>query len=150
LLVDGTGNTHRSEFCIDKLFSPESSSGRLGLVEFRAFEMPPHSRMSLAQQVLLRALVARFWEQPYTAPLVSWDTSLHDRFLLPHFARQDFEDVVADTQQAGYELDIAWFAPHFEFRYPFMGEFTERSVRVELRRAIEPWYVLGEENAGSH
>jgi uncharacterized protein (DUF2126 family) len=148
LLVDGTGNTHRSEFCIDKLFSPDTSSGRLGLVEFRAFEMPPHARMSLAQQVLLRALVARFWEQPYRAPLVHWDTTLHDRFMLPHFARLDFEDVVEETRAAGFELDMAWFAPHFEFRFPVMGELTERSTRIELRKAIEPWYVLGEEPAG--
>ncbi len=148
LLVDGTGNTHRSEFCIDKLFSPDSSSGRLGLVEFRAFEMPPHARMSCAQQVLLRALVARFWEQPYRVRLVHWDTTLHDRFMLPLFVRQDFEDVVDETRAAGFELDMAWFAPHFEFRFPVMGEMTERSARIELRKAIEPWYVLGEEPAG--
>jgi uncharacterized protein (DUF2126 family)/transglutaminase-like putative cysteine protease len=148
LLVDGTGNTHRSEFCIDKLFSPDSSSGRLGLVEFRAFEMPPHARMSLAQQVLLRALVARFWEKPYTTRLVHWDTTLHDRFMLPHFVRTDFEDVVQDTREAGFELDMAWFAPHFEFRFPVMGDFVQRNTRVELRKAIEPWYVLGEEPAG--
>jgi uncharacterized protein (DUF2126 family) len=150
LLVDATGNTHRAEFCIDKLFSPDSSSGRLGLVEFRAFEMPPHARMSLAQQVLLRALVARFWERPYRSRLVNWDTTLHDRFMLPHFVRLDFEDVVEETRQAGFELDATWFAPHFEFRFPIIGEFTQRSVRVELRRAIEPWYVLGEEPAGSY
>jgi uncharacterized protein (DUF2126 family)/transglutaminase-like putative cysteine protease len=148
LLVDGTGNTHRSEFCIDKLWSPDSSSGRLGLVEFRAFEMPPHARMSLAQQVLLRALVARFWAHPYTTQLVNWDTTLHDRFMLPHFVRLDFEDVMEESRQAGYEMDIEWFAPHFEFRFPMMGEFAQRSMRVELRKAIEPWYVLGEEPAG--
>jgi uncharacterized protein (DUF2126 family) len=150
LLVDGTGNTHRSEFCIDKLWSPDSSSGRLGLVEFRAFEMPPHARMSLAQQVLLRALVARFWAHPYKERLVTWDTTLHDRFMLPHFVRQDFEDVMEESKLAGYEMDIEWFAPHFEFRFPVMGEFAQRSMRVELRKAIEPWYVLGEEPAGGY
>ncbi|QDT69417.1 hypothetical protein MalM25_23540 [Planctomycetes bacterium MalM25] len=147
LLVDGTGNTHRSEFCIDKLFSPDSSSGRLGLVEFRAFEMPPHARMSLTQQLLLRALVARFWETPYEQPMVSWGTTLHDRWMLPHFVWQDFEDVLEETRRAGFPLENEWFASHQEFRYPFIGEFTQRGVRVELRRAIEPWYVLGEEGS---
>lgn len=150
LLVDGTGNTHRSEFCIDKLFSPDSTSGRLGLVEFRAFEMPPHSRMSLTQQLLLRALVARFWEKPYEAELVSWNTSIHDRWMLPHFIWQDFCDVIEETQQAGYPMESKWFDAHLEFRYPFIGDFTQRGVRVELRRATEPWYVLGEEPGGGY
>ncbi|MEM8946971.1 MAG: transglutaminase family protein [Planctomycetota bacterium] len=148
LLVDGTGNTHRAEFCIDKLFSPDSSTGRLGLVEFRAFEMPPHARMSLTQQLLLRALVAKFWEQPYTTPLVNWNTTLHDRWMLPHFVWQDFEDVIEDLQSGEFPLETDWFDSHFEFRYPRMGTFTHRGVHVELRRAIEPWYVLGEEAAG--
>ncbi|TWT98191.1 hypothetical protein Pla108_23480 [Botrimarina colliarenosi] len=147
LLVDGTGNTHRAEFCIDKLFSPDSSSGRLGLVEFRAFEMPPHARMSLTQQLLLRALVARFWEKPYEKPMVSWGTSLHDKWMLPHFIWEDFGDVIEATQLAGFPMERDWFAPHYEFRYPFIGQITQRGVNVELRRAIEPWYVLGEEGA---
>ncbi len=150
ILVDGSGNTHRSEFCIDKLFSPDTTSGRLGLVEFRAFEMPPHARMSLTQQLLLRALVAKFWDQPYSDELVSWNTTIHDRWMLPHFIWQDFGHVIEDTQAAGFDLQLEWFDAHHEFRYPFIGEFTQQGVHVELRRAMEPWYVLGEEPGGGY
>lgn len=147
LLIDLTGNTHRAEFCIDKLYSPDSSTGRLGLVEFRAFEMPPHAQMSLTQQLLLRALVARFWNQPYESKLIDWNTTIHDRWLLPHFLRQDFNDIVEDTAAAGIPMEADWFVPHFEFRFPFIGEMQHRGIHLELRNAIEPWYVLGEEPA---
>jgi uncharacterized protein (DUF2126 family) len=148
LLADMTGNTHRTEFCIDKLYAPETSSGRLGLVEFRALEMPPHARMSAAQLLLMRAAVAAFWTKPYERRLVHWGTRIHDDFLLPHFVAQDFDDVLEELSGHGYRFDPTWFEPHFEFRFPRIGEITLRGTTVELRHALEPWHVLGEEPAG--
>lgn len=145
LLIDMTGNTHRAEFCIDKLYSPDSPSGRKGLVEFRAFEMPPHKQMSLVQTLLLRTLVARFWEHPYDRKPVRWGTELHDRFMLPHYVERDLKDVVADLNHWGYAFDEQWLAPFYEFRFPNYGTINVDDVEIELRFAIEPWHVLGEE-----
>ena len=145
LLVDLTGNTHRAEFCIDKLYSPDSASGRLGLLEMRAFEMPPHAQMSIVQMLLIRALVAKFWRTPYKGRLVRWGTELHDRFMLHHYVRADIQEVVDELQEAGYPFEMSWIDPFFEFRFPKLGSVNVQNIEIELRMAIEPWHVLGEE-----
>lgn len=146
MLTDITGNTHRSEFCIDKLYSPDTASGRLGILELRAFDMPPHSQMALLQMLLVRALVSCFWKRPYKHNLIRWGTRLHDKFLLEHYVREDLKSVVEYLNDEGYEFKLDWFDPFFEFRFPLYGMTTIEGMHVEIRAAIEPWNVLGEES----
>ncbi|MCY4043959.1 MAG: transglutaminase family protein, partial [Cellvibrionales bacterium] len=145
LLVDVTGNTHRAEFCIDKLYSPTGLAGRLGLLEFRGFEMPPHSRMALVQQLLIRSLIAYFWQKPYNKPLIRFGTALHDKYMLPHYVFDDSKSVINELNDHGIPFHVDWLLPFEEFRFPYYGRTQIGNIQIELRFAIEPWHVLGEE-----
>jgi len=147
LLIDITGNTHRAEFCIDKLFSPDSSSGRLGILELRAFDMPPNKQMCIVQLLLIRCLVAWFWDKPYKGKLVRWGTTLYDKFMLPHYVQQDLNEVMYDLQNAGYPFQMSWLEPFIEFRFPLYGKVSINEMELQLRMGIEPWHVLGEETS---
>ncbi len=147
LLIDITGNTHRAEFCIDKLFSPDSSSGRLGILELRAFDMPPNKQMCIVQLLLIRCLVAWFWNKPYKGKLVRWGTTLYDKYMLPHFVQQDLSEVMLDLQNAGYPFQLSWLEPFVEFRFPLYGKVSINEIELQLRMGIEPWHVLGEETS---
>ncbi len=149
LLADITGNTHRAEFCIDKLYSPDSPRGRLGLLELRGFEMPPHLRMAMVQSLLVRSLVAWFWDEPLRAPLIRHGSNLHGRYLLPHFLIHDIADVAADLRAHGIAFETSWLDPFTEFRFPRIGTAVFDGVEIELRGAIEPWNTLGEEAAAA-
>jgi uncharacterized protein (DUF2126 family) len=145
LLIDVTGNTHRAELCIDKLYSPDSERGRLGILEMRGFEMQPHPRLALTQALLVRSLVSRFWDEPYRGPLVRWGTELHERFLLPWYVEADAADVVDDLNRHGLPFALEWLTPFLELRFPRHGRVDIGEAGIELRGAIEPWHVLGEE-----
>jgi len=145
ILVDLTGNTHRAEISIDKLYTPEGERGRLGLVEFRGFEMTPHARMNLVQVLLIKALVTKFWKQPYSGNLIKWGTLLHDKYMLPHFVWEDFKTIISDLNNNGYNFDASWFQNQYDFRFPIYGKTHIAGAEIELKMALEPWPVLGEE-----
>lgn len=149
ILIDLTGNTHRAEFCIDKLYSPDSNTGRLGILELRGFDMPPNRQMCLIQLLLIRSLVARFWETPYQFPLIDWGTDLHDKYLLHHYVREDMREVIHYLNQGGIQFKMEWLESFFEFRFPLIGEATVRDMDISIRSGIEPWNVLGEEMSNS-
>jgi uncharacterized protein (DUF2126 family) len=149
LLIDITGNTHRAEFCIDKLYSPDSSTGRLGILEFRAFDMPPNKQMCIVQLLLLRAIVSRCWRNPYKAKLVRWGSTLYDKFMLPHYVYEDMKEVCEDLQQAGYPFQLSWLDTFYEFRFPLCGKIDVLDMELQLRQGIEPWHVLGEESSST-
>jgi uncharacterized protein (DUF2126 family) len=149
LLTDVAGNTHRTEICIDKLYDPATSTGRQGIVELRAFEMPPHHHMATVQTLITRGLIARLAAEPYDAPMVRWGTQLHDRFMLPHYLWADVKDIVDDFARHGVPMKGEWLRPFLDHRCPVAGVQQFGDITLELRLGLEPWPVLGEQQAAA-
>ena len=148
LLMDTLGNTHRAEISIDKFWNPFAPNGCLGLVEFRAFEMPPRPAMLMAAVALLRGIGAALLARPFSKPLKRWGPALHDQYAMPHFLRLDMEEVIAFLNRHGFAFDWSHFAEWFDFRFPLVGTLAVAGRSIEFRQAIEPWPVLGEQPDG--
>jgi uncharacterized protein (DUF2126 family) len=149
LLLDYNGNTHKAEVSVDKFFNPFMPKGRLGLVEFRSIEMSPDIEQFLAIQALWRALAASFVTKPYQEPLVDWKGKLHDDFLLPFFLEEDLCKVIEYLNESGFSFERDWFLPHLKFRFPILAEEKAGDSLWHLRRALEPWPLLGEQPTAS-
>lgn len=149
LLMDRTGNTHRAEISVDKLWNAFAGNGRLGLVEFRAFESHPRADVSAVAALFVRALLTRLQAAPYTAPFIRWAGELHDRFFLPAFIWRDLVAVCTDLQQHGLPFDSEWLRPWWNWRFPKFGEFALKSGTLEFRQALEAWPLLGEQPSGT-
>ncbi len=160
LLMDRSGNTHRAEISVDKLWNPYAPNGRLGLVEFRAFETHPAAAVQSTTALFIRAILARLAAAPFKAPFVRWAGELHDRFFLPAFVWEDLAVICADLQEHGIAFDPEWLRTPWEFRFPKIGEFsvaledvetkTKKTFTVQFRQALEAWPLLGESpNAGT-
>jgi uncharacterized protein (DUF2126 family) len=155
LLMDRSGNTHRAEISVDKLWNPFAPNGRLGLVEFRAFETHPQRSVQALTALFVRAILARLCAEPYREPFIRWNGELHDRFFLPAFVWEDLVAVCEDLRRHGIPFDPEWLRIPWAWRFPQLGEFvltdkTKGEFRIELRQALEAWPLLGESpNAGT-
>lgn len=155
LLMDRSGNTHRAEISVDKLWNPWTPNGRLGLVEFRAFETHPAPAVQSVTALLARAILARLAAAPFREPFVRWAGELHDRFFLPAFVWEDLAGICDDLKKHGIAFDPAWLRAPWEFRFPILGQFAlgDRKAGefvIEFRQALEAWPLLGESpNAGT-
>lgn len=145
LLLDLHGNTHKAEVSVDKFFNPFIPNGRLGLVEFRAIEMSPDAPTFLSIHALWRALAASLATRPFREPVRDWQGALHDRFLLPSFLERDLQEVLTYLEQDGFSFETSWFRTHLHFRFPFLAEESLGDGHWTLRRAVEPWPLLGEQ-----
>ncbi|MCB1174585.1 MAG: transglutaminase family protein, partial [Leptospiraceae bacterium] len=145
-LTDLAGNTHRAEICIDKLYAPDRSDGRLGIVELRAFEMLPQPRENLVVALLIRAIIARLLKSGYQMPFKRFGTALQDQYMLPFYLEQDLYSILADLKQFGFHFKPEFFKPILDFRFPLCGRLQVAGVELEIRAALEPWHVLGEES----
>jgi len=146
LLTDRFGNTHRSEVNVEKLFNPWlPGRGKLGVVELRALRQAPSPEHDVARAALFRSVLARLVKKDYPVGLRDWGTVLHDRFALPYYLAHDLGEVLDDVERAGFGLDEALVAEILDDGHRRFGEAElDDGVRLEVRRAVEFWPLVGD------
>jgi uncharacterized protein (DUF2126 family) len=144
-LTDPTGNAHRAELNVEKLWNPSlPGRGRLGLVELRALRMQDTPERAAAVGALWRALIASLALRDYREQPPEHGAALHDRFALPFFLEKDLEEIFADLRDSGLGLGAPLETELRRDSFRLLARVTCGPLELTLRRGLEFWPLVGD------